>query len=497
MSELAELVVRIRADASALEREMKRAGSVTTREVGLMEKAAGGLARQLRGLIPAVTVGALVTFATNASKAADRLNDLSARTGVAATTLSALDLPLRQSGSSVDEFASSITRMNNAIGEAANNETAAKNFTDIGLAIDDLMAMSPEQQFNAIAAALAGIDNQAEFTNRGMAIFGRQFASIAPIIRETNGDLDEFIKRQQELGNAFSADELKMVDAFWDGVEGGIKRAEVSLIRFISNLVNLRQNLREIESDTAVFNAARNSGMSHEASRSLAGRVSTTRPQTVDSITFARPSTANRSSSTTQSVEHAARAQQEHTAHIEDYEDAVQEADRKTEMFTNTIKDRFGQTLAEIAFQSGNASDKLRNLGLSIAQMILERGVAQPFANSVVDSIGSSGAFSSIGSFLGDLLPSFDVGSYSVPQDMVANIHKGEMILPAKQAEQIRQGGMGGVTVVQNLHFNDSVRGAARDEIMRAAPSIAAAAKDSVFQAIQQGGNAAKLVGVR
>jgi hypothetical protein len=38
-------------------------------------------------------------------------------------------------------------------------------------------------------------------------------------------------------------------------------------------------------------------------------------------------------------------------------------------------------------------------------------------------------------------LPSFDTGAWSLPSDMVARVHKGEMIVPAQQAEQMRQGG--------------------------------------------------------
>jgi hypothetical protein len=47
-------------------------------------------------------------------------------------------------------------------------------------------------------------------------------------------------------------------------------------------------------------------------------------------------------------------------------------------------------------------------------------------------------------------LPSFDVGSYSVPSDMIAQIHAGEMIIPTAQAAQIRSGaaGIGGGSVL-------------------------------------------------
>jgi hypothetical protein len=69
---------------------------------------------------------------------------------------------------------------------------------------------------------------------------------------------------------------------------------------------------------------------------------------------------------------------------------------------------------------------------------------------------GASGdSFSMMGSLMG-----FDVGADSIPRDMIAKIHKGEMILPADTAERVRNGmssGGGaatpGMNVVNNFHM--------------------------------------------
>jgi hypothetical protein len=70
------------------------------------------------------------------------------------------------------------------------------------------------------------------------------------------------------------------------------------------------------------------------------------------------------------------------------------------------------------------------------------------FANTGTPS--SDSLFGGIGSFLGDLLPSFDVGTPYVQQDMVAKIHKGERILTADENRAFSSGSMGG-TVVMNI----------------------------------------------
>jgi lambda family phage tail tape measure protein len=73
--------------------------------------------------------------------------------------------------------------------------------------------------------------------------------------------------------------------------------------------------------------------------------------------------------------------------------------------------------------------------------------------SAAVDAAGGFGGFfgsiaSSIGSGIKNMLPSFDVGTDYVPNDMVAMVHKGEKIVPASQ-----NAGSNGSTPV-NINFN-------------------------------------------
>jgi hypothetical protein len=97
---------------------------------------------------------------------------------------------------------------------------------------------------------------------------------------------------------------------------------------------------------------------------------------------------------------------------------------------------------------------------------------------------------SGIGNFFGGLLPSFDTGTFRVPNDMIANIHKGEMIIPAREAEQIRSGGMmGGVSIVQNVTIGNGVGSNVREEIAKAMPEFREAAIQAVNDARLRGGS--------
>jgi hypothetical protein len=56
---------------------------------------------------------------------------------------------------------------------------------------------------------------------------------------------------------------------------------------------------------------------------------------------------------------------------------------------------------------------------------------------------------------VGASLPSFDTGAWNLPADMIAQVHKGEMIVPAGVAAQIRGGAVAAsVTVQHSSNFN-------------------------------------------
>lgn len=64
-------------------------------------------------------------------------------------------------------------------------------------------------------------------------------------------------------------------------------------------------------------------------------------------------------------------------------------------------------------------------------------GLMGPFA------VGPAAAAGATVAAVAGALPSFAIGAWELPSDMIANVHKGEMIVPAKQAEGLRQGSGG------------------------------------------------------
>lgn len=83
----------------------------------------------------------------------------------------------------------------------------------------------------------------------------------------------------------------------------------------------------------------------------------------------------------------------------------------------------------------------MSSLGHWLGNMFSNSGTS---ASSSSSGGGSSGWLSAVASVAGSYLSSFAVGADNIPHDMVAQIHKGEMIIPAAGAEAIRSGKLGG-----------------------------------------------------
>lgn len=106
------------------------------------------------------------------------------------------------------------------------------------------------------------------------------------------------------------------------------------------------------------------------------------------------------------------------------------------------------ETSTQIATQKAGAATGLTAMFKSIVSgftalftamlSMLEAIWAIPIIGPPLAIVASSKVVAGMGKLAGLQLPSFDVGAWSLPEDMVANVHKKEMIIPAGPAEKFR-----------------------------------------------------------
>lgn len=182
MASLGDLVVNLRANKTDFDKGMQ----VATRHMAAFAAAAG-----------AAVAGAVYKFAAFG----DELQKNSLRTGIAVESLSALNYAAGQSGASVEAVAKSfagLARFTNDLRRGS--ATAADAMRLMGLELDDLAGLSPEQSYRVLADAIAGIEDPLLQGAAAQQIFGRSGRELLPMLKGGSAEIDRLTAKAEQLG---------------------------------------------------------------------------------------------------------------------------------------------------------------------------------------------------------------------------------------------------------------------------------------------------------
>lgn len=179
------------------------------------------------GIVAAMTP-AVAIFTTMGSE----LDDMSQRTGVAVEQLSALSYAAQMSGSTAEDLEKGIRKMQQTLVEAANgSDTAAAALAAVGLSVQQLQGLSPDEQFRRIATGIAGIQDPARRAAVAMDLFSKSGADLVPLLSAGAAGIREMERRAKALGLVMSTEDAQAAAALgdaWDellAVGKGLARA--------------------------------------------------------------------------------------------------------------------------------------------------------------------------------------------------------------------------------------------------------------------------------
>jgi lambda family phage tail tape measure protein len=165
----------------------------------------------------AFSAGAVISWGTKLIDAADQMGKLSQKTGVGVETLSAYAQAADKAGVDTDTFASSLTKLNKNADEAeAGNKGAAAAFQRIGISVDQLRKLSPDQLLVQIADKMSQYADGAAKTAEAQALFGKAGAAMIPLLNQGGEALQEAQKNAADLGATMSGDLVKQASDFND-----------------------------------------------------------------------------------------------------------------------------------------------------------------------------------------------------------------------------------------------------------------------------------------
>lgn len=219
-----DIVWRLKADSSDLRagiREAKSELGALGAEIGKIEagiaksgSAFSGFARAGTAAFAAVGAAAAGAVASilRLADAGGKLADLEAKSGIAAEGLQKLGYAGKLVGVELTSITSAAVKMQKGIIDG--NQA----FAQLGLSVQALRAMKPEDQFAAAAGAINKLGSDTEKAAAAMAVFGKGGAEILPLIKS---NLQGAAAEAERLGLVLDEKTVAAADALGDSLDKG------------------------------------------------------------------------------------------------------------------------------------------------------------------------------------------------------------------------------------------------------------------------------------
>jgi hypothetical protein len=189
------------------------------RNLAGLEGTANTLRSTLAGIGVGLSAGAFVGFVRNSIDAADALDDVAQKSGVAVESLSALGYAAKIEGISVDDLGGSLVKLSVNLQAAANGSAEMqKAFAAVGVSAKDLQNIRPDEAFLRIAEAFRNTEDGAAKSALAVRLFGRAGADLIPLLNQGRTGLSDLGDEARRLGLIISADSAAAAARFNDNL---------------------------------------------------------------------------------------------------------------------------------------------------------------------------------------------------------------------------------------------------------------------------------------
>lgn len=216
MADIGTLVVKMAADSAQMRSELDR----VKKDLKSTEGGVGFLTNNLK-LLGGIAAGISFTALISQSiQLAGVLNDTAIKTGISVDALQRLQFAAGLSGGSLEAVSGAVGRMQKALVTAGEGSAQAKEALDrLGLSAQQILALSPDKQFEAIAVAIAGIQDPASRTTAAMELFGKSGAELVPTLVAIGTNAEGINAALSEIGGPVSAEAIEAVDNLGDQLD--------------------------------------------------------------------------------------------------------------------------------------------------------------------------------------------------------------------------------------------------------------------------------------
>lgn len=160
--------------------------------------------------------GAITAMVVDFAAGADETNKLARRIGTTAEVIQEFDYVAERSGVSVDLMRGSLEKLNGKASQAAaGSAEMADTFAELGISAEQFAAASPDEKFDQIAAAMAGLPTDADRTRVAMKLFEEEGRSMVTVFEGGAEGIAKMRQEARDLG-LFSTEDAKNAEEFND-----------------------------------------------------------------------------------------------------------------------------------------------------------------------------------------------------------------------------------------------------------------------------------------
>lgn len=176
-------------------------------------RAIGAAMTAMGGAVIAAGLMSVKTYA----EMGDEVQKMALRTKWSTESLSELRHVAEISGTELTAFEKGTRKMSKSIIDAADGlETYLRDFEKLGLNVNELKEMKPEDAFWEIAFALSEMENDIEQSAVALNVFGRQGTQLLPMLAQGAEGIAELRQEAHELGIVFDQEAANKAAEFTD-----------------------------------------------------------------------------------------------------------------------------------------------------------------------------------------------------------------------------------------------------------------------------------------
>lgn len=155
-------------------------------------------------------VGPMALSVKATAEAADAIEEMGQRTGFSVTALQELNYVSKLTGASLSDVEVAAKTMQRNLGGAGEeSKTLTYALKDLGLNINVIKNLAPEEQFFTIAEAIGRVEDPTTRAGLALNIFGRNGTSILPMLANGAQGLKAMRQEAHDLGAVMSAETIK------------------------------------------------------------------------------------------------------------------------------------------------------------------------------------------------------------------------------------------------------------------------------------------------